>query len=89
MSEAERIIGDLLAEIVGNIETMRQNEGNSVTIVCDNPEAESSDRQAAVDVCGDFTGFQEIRFYGTTWPDALRGAADSARVYYAKEDAGE
>ena len=79
-SEAARF-----AEIIGDIEAMRQIEGNSVTINCDNPEADRIEKHSAVDVCGDFTSYRAERFYGKTWTEALHRAADHARAFYSIE----
>jgi hypothetical protein len=86
-SQADPRLADLarLREIVGNIESMCQGEGNAITIICDNPEAESVEKQAAVDIRADFTDFQERRFYAATWPEALAHAAAAARLFYANE----
>lgn len=67
--------GDVIADVNACIAT----EGNSVTILCDNPEAESVDQQSAVEACGDFTDYKPMRFYGSSWMQALSGCALAAR----------
>lgn len=70
-----------LRKIIGDIETIRADEGNSVTICCDNPEAESVDAQCAVDVIADFTNWQEKRYLAKDWSTALADAATAARQF--------
>lgn len=72
-------------EIIGDIEQIRTVEGNSVTIICDNPEADSGDMQAAVDVSGDFTAWNKERYWGESWTEALRKAADASRRFNARD----
>lgn len=55
-------------------------EGNSVEILCDNPEADSVGEQTAVDCCCDFTDWKPQRFPGPTPLEAiLAAAAEQAR----------
>lgn len=56
------------------IERLRANEGASVAILCDNPEAETVDSQTCIEVCDEWTEWEERRFYGKT----LRAAFESA-----------
>ncbi len=79
--EAQNRNGDL-AVIVGNIEQCRCQEGDSIMILCDNPEPESVDRQAAVEAIGDYTSYEPMRFYGRDWAEALRKAASAAQNHY-------
>jgi hypothetical protein len=72
---------DIGSSIIDNINQIRSTEGNSVTIVCDNPDADSVDEQAAVAAIGDFTRWEEKRWYGRTWADALQKAADESRAF--------
>ncbi len=51
------------------------HEGNTVEVLCDDPEAESLDRQTAVDCSCDFTDWETRRFYGATPLDAILAAA--------------
>ncbi len=46
------------------IEQLRADEGDSVTILCDDPEADSRDKRLAVECCGAWTDWRELRFYG-------------------------
>ncbi len=85
LDKAQGQIGDLCV-IVGDIEQCRCIEGDSVQILCDNPEADESDKVAAVEACGDYTGHEPQRFYGATWSDALHKAANCARNHYCEND---
>lgn len=78
-----------LRVIIGNIESIRQSEGNSVTILCDNPEADSVDRQSGVEACCDFTDWQTVRVYAASWADALQELGNRARTFYAREDSND
>lgn len=80
---AQNRIGDLCM-LVGNIGQCRAVEGDSVTILCDNPEADSIETQAAVEVCGDYTGHELQRFYGKTWAEAIAKAARVAQRHYTE-----
>ena len=63
------------------LEALRSDEGNGVTVMCDNPEAETLDRQTAVDVIAEWTDWEPRRFYGATPLDAiLAAAAEQARA---------
>jgi hypothetical protein len=84
--EAQNRIGDLLT-IIGDIEQCRAVEGDSVTILCDNPEADSLGMQSAVEVCGDYTGYELQRIYGATWKEAIARAARVARRHYTDDAA--
>lgn len=93
IAELEQLLAkaqDGWAEAVGianDIQQCRGREGDSITILCDNPEADSADTQAAVEACASFTGWELKRFYGRTWEAALHKAADAARrEYHEKED---
>jgi hypothetical protein len=81
--EAQNRIADL-CELIGNIEQCRAVEGDSVTILCDNPEADSIETQGAVEVCGDYTGYELQRFYGKTWEEAIAKAARVSQRHYAE-----
>lgn len=78
--EARKHVSELIS-IIGDIEQVRTQEGHSVTILCDNPEAESGSMPAAVEVSGDFTDWETQRFYGATWQDALSTAANASRRF--------
>ncbi len=79
--ECQHRNGDL-AVIIGDIEQCRCVEGDSITILCDDPEADRVDKQVAVEACGDYTGYELQRFYAKTWAEALHEAANCARRHY-------
>ena len=66
-------------QVVADVETCRAIEGDSVTILCDNPEAESADRQVAVELCVESTRWELNRFHAPTWQAALHAAAEHVR----------
>lgn len=61
-------------ETVNLIEVLRAAEGDSVTILCDNPDF-NGQANCAVECNGAWTGFQDRRFSGDTIMDCLRGAS--------------
>jgi hypothetical protein len=81
--EAQNRIGDVLV-VIGDIEQCRCVEGDSITILCDNPEADDANKQSAVEASGDYTGYEPQRFYGRTWEAALHEAANAARRHYSE-----
>lgn len=83
--KAQNRIADLCVTI-GNIEQCRAVEGDSVCILCDDPDADENDKVCAVEACGDYTGYEPQRFYGRSWEDALAKAAAWARRHYSDED---
>lgn len=74
--------------IINDIQQCRGCEGDSITILCDNPEADSDDKYAAVEACASFTGWKHERFYGRTWDAALHKAADAARREFQENEDG-
>lgn len=56
------------------IEYLRSDEADSVTILCDDPEADECEKQTAVECCGFWTGFVDKRFYGESVLQALARA---------------
>lgn len=64
-------------EIVAMINRLRGEEGHSLAILCDNPEAESADSQTGVEVCADWTDWKERRFLARSWGLALRDAFEA------------
>lgn len=85
LDERNRQYADVLS-VLGDIEQIRDPDGHSVAILCDNPEADDIDGQAAVDACGDFTGWETSRYFGRDWREALTKAADASRSYNASLD---
>lgn len=56
------------------IETLRSNYG-SVTILPDNDDADYKSEQTAIDCCGEWTNWQDQRFYGESVLQCLAKAA--------------
>ena len=70
-------------ELVGafsHIEQLRADEGDSVTILCDDPEADTVDQQLAVECCGAWTDWRERRLYGPSVAACLASAADARTI---------
>jgi hypothetical protein len=61
------------------IEQLRANQGASVTILCDNEEATYRSEQMAIEVCDDWTGWEQWRFYGETVVQCLAKALGARR----------
>jgi hypothetical protein len=64
-------------EIVAMIAALRAEEGHTVTILSDNPEADSIEEQSGVEVCGDWTNWEQRRFLGRHWANGLRAAFET------------
>lgn len=86
--EAQHRIADLCV-VIGYIEQCRAVEGDSVMILCDNPEADSIETQGVVEVCGDYTGYKPERYYGKTWEEAIAKAARAAQRHYSVDSVYE
>lgn len=84
---AQNRIGDLCM-LVGNIGQCRAVEGDSVTILCDNPEADGIETQGAVEALVELVltqaRYELQRFYGKTWEEAIAKAARVAQRHYTK-----
>lgn len=63
------------------LDALRSDEGHSVEVLSDDPEASTVDEQSAVEVCGDWTGWDKLRFYGRTPLEAVL-AAGAAQAKY-------
>lgn len=72
---AERVAKDETLELIN---TLRMDEGNSVTLMCDNPDF-NGQPNCAIECCGYWTGWNERRFTGETVLEALRSAAAARR----------
>lgn len=68
-----------------NIDLLRRDEGDSLHILCDNPEAETNDRLTAVEVTGDWTRYTPLHFWANTWQEAVAAAANRRRASETKE----
>lgn len=68
--EAKRLLFESHA-IVGLINQLREDEGNSVEILCDNPDGEPNNGIVCI---GDWTGWDQCRFDGNTLRECLEKA---------------
>ncbi len=69
------------------IEILRSDEGDSVTICCDDPEANEREKQVAIDCCAWWTDWNERRFYGESVLQCLAKAVQ-VRALLADRNAG-
>jgi hypothetical protein len=75
--EMERLLAEMSC-----IHALRADEGDSVTILCDNPEGPPNN---AVECCGFWTEWNDLRFGGETLLAALQAAvADRVALTSAK-----
>lgn len=68
-------------QFVSLTDLLRRDQGNTLTLLCDNEEAETSDQQCAVEICAEFTEWKPQRFYGETVLAALWSAYKAAREH--------
>lgn len=82
----EAVLESLHAEssVIEAIEALRENEGSSVTILCENPDADESQPLNVVEVIDDWTGWETKRFGGDTLLLAIQ-AAMAAKTLQAEE----
>jgi hypothetical protein len=66
------------------IEQLRADEGDAVTILCDDPEASASDERLAIECCGSWTDWKHQRFYGESVLQCLAKAV-TARASLSTE----
>lgn len=64
-------------EAMGNIDRLRDDEGDSVTILCDNPGDFDMSYNVAIDCNGGWTGWIDRRFTGQNVADCLRQAVEA------------
>lgn len=62
------------------IHELRADEGDSVTILCDNPNPGPS-KSNAVECCGCWTDWKDRRFEGDSITEALKAAAEARRAH--------
>jgi hypothetical protein len=79
--DVETVNGEEMPEVTAMryIEQLRSEEGASVEILCDNPEAESASVQTAIDCCGSWTDWETRRFYGESVLQCLAKAVCAAQ----------
>jgi hypothetical protein len=70
--EMERMLAEMSC-----VHTLRADEGDSVTILCDNPEGPPNN---AVECCGAWTEWNDLRFDGETLLGALKAAVSAREV---------
>lgn len=63
-------------QIIIDINTLREEEGNSVTLMNDNPDF-NGQPNCAIECEGDWTGWVQRRFTGETIADCLRAAVEA------------
>lgn len=71
---AGRASADTELECLRLIHALRAEEGDAVTILCDNPEPGPS-KANAVECCGFWTDWEDRRFEGDNLTEALKAAA--------------
>lgn len=71
-------------EIVRLINVLRADEGDSVNILCDNPDF-NGQPNCAIECCGDWTGWLHKRFAADTLLDALSMAVTERRLPSPRE----
>ena len=62
------------------LEELRLGEGDSVTILCDDPEAESTSKRMAIVCNGAWTQWQDRRFYGESIVQCLAKGVGAMRI---------
>lgn len=62
------------------IHDLRRDEGDSITVLCDNLDADDEDHQCAVIACGLWTSWTDRRFNGRDVRDALSKARSALRA---------
>lgn len=74
--------GSVAQECWNIVEELRAPEGSAVIILCPNPDFNGLPNQA-VEVCADWTGWQDKRFSGNTVLECLRNAVRECRLFHA------
>lgn len=70
--------------VIEDINHLLMEEGNSITLLCDNPEADKLDEQSAIEVNCGFTRWITRRYYGSSWQEAVSKAASDSRYVASK-----
>ena len=78
--KALREENERLSEFDSLIATLTEGEGDSVQILCDNPEAEGPHEYTAIECFGDWTEWKKLRYYGASKIDCLRKAVKSRQA---------
>jgi hypothetical protein len=79
-----RVTHELAIQIITDIEQcLSSGDGSSIEICAASPEGPAGEEHCAI-AFADFTDWDQVRFFGPTWPAALRKAADASRAFAAK-----
>jgi hypothetical protein len=76
--DQDRAALDAGQQMWGMITDLRREEGASITLLCDNPEAFGPAN--AIEVCGAWTNWQEFRFEGESLTEAVIAAWRAMRA---------
>lgn len=66
-----------VTEMIDAINNLREDEGDSITIACDNPDAGSNDMLMYIECSGHWTDWKPRHFYGPDVMSCLRLAMDA------------
>lgn len=69
------------AAMLRHIDTLRADEGDSVTILCANPDPDTVEMQQAIVCNGEWTQHEDRRFYAATLSQCLADAALERELY--------
>ena len=73
-----------LIHLQRNLTYLRADEGDSVTLLCDNPDPASPDQNNAIECNGDWTDWKDRRFQGESLDAAVRAAVEAKRAAEAR-----
>jgi hypothetical protein len=71
--------------ICNAIGELTSDEGDAVTILSENPEGNGPDNRA-IECCGDWTEWEDERFYSQHTVDCLEAAVKAKRVWREKQE---
>lgn len=89
---AAQVVGEITIELCGTndmsdllslddcIAVLTSTEGDTVTFLCEDPECYSAAERFAVDVNGDWTNFEDVRYTDASHLLAARKAARQKRI---------
>lgn len=67
------------------ITELRDEEGSTVTIICDNADF-NGQPDRAIECCGAWTGWQDVRFAFDKMEDCLKAAVEARRKFYKEKE---
>lgn len=73
-----------LLHLQRNLTYLRADEGDSVTLLCDNPDPASRDQNNAIECNGPWTDWQDRRFQGESLDAAVQAAVEAKRAAEAE-----